>query len=473
MRKTKIICTLGPALDDPAVLKQLFESGVNAVRLNFAHGNSEEHLRRLRMVKQLSSELNIPVASILDTKGPEIRIRAFATDRVTLTAGSPFTITTENIIGDEHRVSTTYARLHEALKPGDRILLDDGLIELRVTGIQGPDIACTVVNGGVLSGNKSMNIPDVSLRLESPTAADVRNIRFAVDNGADFVAASFIRNRRDVLAVRSLLDEMGGNAIRIISKIENREGVDNLEEIVEVSDAVMVARGDLGVEINAWEVPIIQKRMIAACAARGKPVIVATQMLDSMIRNPRPTRAEVSDVATAVFDGADCVMLSGETAAGNYPVESVVTMSKILTAAEESVDYWKRFRALSFEKKAETVSDAISHACCATAMDLSAGAVITVTTSGYTARMISRFRPNCPIVALTSDETVRRQLSISWGVIPEAGKMLNSTDELFEEGIAAALRTGVVAAGSTVVLTAGVPIGISGTTNLIKVQQIA
>jgi pyruvate kinase len=337
--------------------------------------------------------------------------------------------------------------------------------------VSGHDIICTVVNGGSLSNNKSMNIPDVSLRLQSPTEQDIRNIRFAVENGMDFIAASFIRNRADVTAIRALLEQFGGSGIRIISKIENREGVDNIDDIVEASDAIMVARGDLGVEINAWEVPIIQKKIIKTGTMRGKPVIVATQMLDSMIRNPRPTRAEVSDVATAVFDGASCVMLSGETAAGKYPLESVDTMSKTLSAAEQTIDYWKRFRALGFEKK-ETVSDAISHACCTSAMDLSAGAVITVTSSGHTARMISRFRPQCPIVALTESDIVRRQLCISWGVIPQAGRRLNSTDELFDEGIRAALRTGVVRKGDTVVLTAGVPVGISGTTNLIKVQQI-
>jgi pyruvate kinase len=471
MRKTKIICTLGPAVDDSAVMRKLLESGVNAVRLNFAHGSNAEHLERLRLVRQIAGELDVPVASILDTKGPEIRIKTFAAGRVSLDTGATFIITTDDIVGNEHIVSTTYGLLHDALKPGDRILLDDGLIELRVASVSGHDIICTVVNGGSLSNNKSMNIPDVSLRLQSPTEQDIRNIRFAVENGMDFIAASFIRNRADVTAIRALLEQFGGSGIRIISKIENREGVDNIDDIVEASDAIMVARGDLGVEINAWEVPIIQKKIIKTGTMRGKPVIVATQMLDSMIRNPRPTRAEVSDVATAVFDGASCVMLSGETAAGKYPLESVDTMSKTLSAAEQTIDYWKRFRELGFEKK-ETVSDAISHACCTSAMDLSAGAVITVTSSGHTARMISRFRPQCPIVALTDNDIVRRQLCISWGVIPQAGRPLNSTDELFDEGIRAALRTGVVQKGDTVVLTAGVPVGISGTTNLIKVQQI-
>jgi pyruvate kinase len=471
MRKTKIICTLGPAVDDADEMKKLLENGVDAVRLNFSHGTHEEHLQRLRLFKQIRDELNIPVASILDTKGPEIRIKTFSSERVTLSAGAVFIITTDDIVGDERRVSTTYPLLHKELKPGNRILLDDGLIELKVIEVKGTDIHCLVVNGGVLSNHKSMNIPDAAIRLESLTEKDVLDIRFAVENEMDFIAASFIRSREDVLAIRASLDSFGGSAIKIISKIENREGVNNIDDIVAVSDAIMVARGDLGVEINAWEVPIIQKTMIAACTLRGKPVIVATQMLDSMTRNPRPTRAEVSDVANAVFDGASCVMLSGETAAGRYPLESVVTMSKTLAAAEEAIDYWKRFRDLGFEKKV-TVSDAISHACCTTAMDLSASAVITITTSGHTARMISRFRPQCPIIALTEHDSVRRQLCISWGVVPMAGKPVNSTDEIFDEGLDAALRAGAVAKGDIVVFTAGVPVGISGTTNLIKVQQV-
>jgi len=316
-----------------------------------------------------------------------------------------------------------------------------------------------------------MNIPGVSINVAGLTEADERDIRFAVDNDMDFIAASFIRRAADVLAIRSVLRRHGGEGIRIISKLENREGIKNLTEIIEASDAIMVARGDLGVEVNAWEVPILQKRIIREGSMAGKPVIVATQMLDSMIRNPRPTRAEVSDVANAVFDGASCVMLSGETAAGKYPIESVVTMDRTARAAEGAIDYWKRFRELGYEKKT-AVNDAITHACCMTAMDLSASAIVTVTSSGHTARMISRFRPQCPIIALTENNRVRRQLSISWGVTPEAVKRLNSTDELFEEGVRRALETGIVKYGETVVLTAGVPVGISGTTNLIKAQKI-
>jgi pyruvate kinase len=471
MRKTKIICTLGPAVDDTEMIKKLLLSGVNAVRLNFSHGTHEEHKARLDRYKEARESLGLPVASILDTKGPEIRIKTFEKGRVTLKEGDAFTITTEDAVGDWRRVSTTYENLHNELKTGDRILLDDGLIELKVTEIRGRDIVCAIMSGGELSDHKSMNMPDVNIKVASLSEADEKDIGFAVKNGMDFIAASFIRSAADVTAIRDVLKKYGGEGIKIIAKIENREGIKNLGEIISVSDALMVARGDLGVEINAWEVPLIQKRMIREGTLSGKPVIVATQMLDSMIRNPRPTRAEVSDVANAVFDGTSCVMLSGETASGRHPLESVVTMDKIVAAAESSIDYWKRFNELGFEKKT-AVSDAITHACCTTAMDLGASAIITVTSSGHTARMISRFRPQCPIVALTEDDRVRRQLSISWGVTPKAGKVRKSTDELFEEGIEAALDTKMVKKGDTVVLTAGVPVGISGSTNLMKAQQI-
>lgn len=471
MRKTKIICTLGPAVDDIDMIKDLLLQGVNAVRLNFSHGSHEEHGARLDTFKKARSELGIPAASILDTKGPEVRIRNFKTGRITLANGAPFVITTDDILGDENIVSTTYKALHEELKHGDTILLDDGLIELRVVDITGHNLRCVVVNGGVLSDHKSMNMPGVSMKFPSLSEADEQDLRFAAEHDMDFIAASFIRSKDDVLAIRHVLKKFGGEGIKIISKIENREGINNLVEIVDVSDAIMVARGDLGVEINAWDVPIIQKKIIKEGIMMGKPVIVATQMLDSMIRNPRPTRAEVSDVANAVFDGASCVMLSGETAAGKYPVESVDTMDKIICAAEDAIDYWKRFRELGFEKKT-AISDAISHACCTTAMDLGASAIITVTSSGHTARMISRFRPQCPIIALTENDIVLRQLCISWGVTPKAGRRMSSTDELFEISLDAAMKSGIVSKGDTVVLTAGVPIGISGTTNLIKAQQI-
>lgn len=471
MRKTKIICTLGPAVDDVDTLKKLLKSGANAARFNFSHGTHAEHKIRLDRFKKVREELGIWAATILDTKGPEIRIKTFEEGRVTLKSGERFTITTADVAGDHRGVSTTYDNLHNELKHGDKILLDDGLIELKVSEVCGKDVVCNVVSGGDLSDNKSMNMPGVSINVAGLTESDERDIKFAVENDMDFIAASFIRSAADVHAIRAVLKKYGGEAIRIISKIENRDGIKNITQIVEASDAIMVARGDLGVEVNAWEVPIVQKRLIREGTMAGKPVIVATQMLDSMIRNPRPTRAEVSDVANAVFDGTSCVMLSGETAAGKHPIESVVTMDKTVRAAEGAIDYWKRFRELGYEKKT-VVNDAITHACCSTAMDLGAGAIVSVTSSGHTARMISRFRPQCPIVALTENSMVRRQLSISWGVTPEAIKSLNSTDELFEEGVRCALATGIVKTGDTVVLTAGVPVGISGTTNLIKAQKI-
>ena len=471
MRKTKIICTLGPATDDTEIIKRLLLGGANAVRLNFSHGTHEEHRARLDKFKAAKTELGISAASILDTKGPEIRIRSFTEGRVTLEHGAPFTLTTEDVPGDARRVSTTYPNLSKELKPGDRILMDDGLIELSVKDVNECDVNCSVVNGGVLSNHKSLNIPDVHIKVPALSPDDERDIKFAVENDMDFIAASFIRSKDDVYAIRDVLRKTGGEGIRIIAKIENREGVNNISDIIDAADAIMVARGDLGVEIPAWEVPVIQKKIISEGILKGKPVIVATQMLDSMIRNPRPTRAEVSDVANAVFDGTSCVMLSGETAAGKYPVESVATMAKITEAAEESIDYWKRFRELGYERKS-VIGDAITHACCTTAMDLNAAAVITVTFSGHTARMISRFRPQCPIVALTENDRVSRQLSISWGVTPKTGRRLSNTDELFYAGILAAIETKTVKAGDTVVLTAGVPVGISGTTNLIKAQQI-
>jgi pyruvate kinase len=471
MRKTKIICTLGPAVDSVDMIKKLLTNGVNAVRFNFSHGTHEEHKARLDRFKKASAELGASAATILDTKGPEIRIKTFEKGRVALKSGEKFTITTDEVAGDFKRVSTTYNNLHNELKHGDKILLDDGLIELKVSEVCGKDVVCNVVSGGDLSDHKSMNMPGVSINVVGLTEADEQDIKFAVLNDMDFIAASFIRSAADVLAIRSVLKKYGGEGIRIISKLENREGIKNLAEIVEASDAIMVARGDLGVEVNAWEVPLLQKRIIKEGSMAGKPVIVATQMLDSMIRHPRPTRAEVSDVANAVFDGASCIMLSGETAAGKYPIESVVTMDKTARAAEGAIDYWKRFREMGFEKKT-AVNDAITHACCTTAMDLGASAIVSVTSSGHTARMISRFRPQCSIIALTENDRVRRQLSISWGVTPEAIKQLNSTDELFEEGVRAALLTGIVKYGEIVVLTAGVPVGISGTTNLIKAQKI-
>ncbi|WP_243200738.1 pyruvate kinase [Lawsonibacter celer] len=472
MRKTKIICTLGPSVDSEEILRQLVLSGMNAARFNFSHGTHESHQALLTKLKHVRDELGAPVATILDTKGPEIRIKSFPAGPITLTKGQSFTLTTQDVPGDNTRVSVTYENLHNEVEPGCRILVDDGLVELRVREIRGRDILCEVENGGALSSNKSINIPDVHILLPSLTDKDREDIAFAVENDFDFIAASFVRKASDVEDIRSELHKHGGDDIRIIAKIENREGVTNLDDIIAASDGVMVARGDLGVEIPAYEVPILQKRMIKSTIRQGKPVITATQMLDSMIRNPRPTRAEVSDVANAVFDGTSCVMLSGETASGKYPLEALKTMVNTVVAAEDAIDYWGRFRDTNLLPHISSINDAITHSCCLTAMDLKAVAILAATQSGYTAKVISRFRPACPIVALCQSEAARRQLAISWGVHPYLCGYVDSTDRLFSLVIDVARSEGAVKPGDTVVITAGVPIGEIGSTNLIKAQVV-
>ena len=472
MRKTKIICTLGPAVDHAETIERLIRTGMNAARFNFSHGSHAEQLARLNMFKKVRDTLGAPVATILDTKGPEIRIKTYADGPVTLEQGQGFILTTDDVPGDGHRVSVTYANLHKEVGPGCRILVDDGLIELRVQKVEGHEIHCEVENGGPLSSNKSINIPDVHILLPSLTDKDREDLKFAVDNDFDFIAASFVRKASDVEDIRAELRKHGGDNIRIIAKIENREGVENLEGIIAASDGIMVARGDLGVEIPAHEVPILQKKMIKATIRAGLPVITATQMLDSMIRNPRPTRAEVSDVANAVFDGTSCVMLSGETAGGKYPVEALTAMTGIVEEAEASIDYWRHFQKQRVVP-ASNINDAITHTCCLTAKDLDAKAILAATNSGRTARMICRFRPSCPVAALTMHEKVRRQLNICWGVIPFLTGEVNSTDRIFSLSAEVALKERLVQAGDTVVITAGVPLGKSGSTNLIKAQVIS
>ena len=462
---------MGPAVDNEEKLRALMLAGMDAARFNFSHGTHESHLALLTKVKRVRDELGAAVATILDTKGPEIRVKTFASGSVTLAEGAAFTLTTRDVPGDESCVSVTYSNLHNELKPGCRVLIDDGLIELRVEEVRGQDIACTVACGGPLSSNKSINIPDVHIQLPSLTEKDREDLRFAVEQDFDFVAASFVRKASDVEDIRACLKEYGGEHIRIISKIENSEGVENLDEIIAASDGLMVARGDLGVEIPAYEVPILQKTMIKKTSMAGKPVITATQMLDSMIRNPRPTRAEVSDVANAVFDGTSCVMLSGETASGKYPLEAVQTMVDTIRAAELATDYWGRFRRFEF-KPGRDINDAVTHASCQTAMDLEADAILTPTQTGHTARMISRFRPACPIVAFTTTERARRQLAISWGVRPLLAGYVDSTDRLFSMCVQSALKEGAVESGQMVVITAGIPIGLAGSTNLIKAQVV-
>lgn len=470
-RKTKIICTLGPAVDNEESLRGLMLGGMNAARFNFSHGTHETHLALLNKFKKVREELGLPVATILDTKGPEIRIAQFKDGKVELEQGQTFTLTTREVEGDETIVSQSYKDLPADLSVGDHVLIDDGLIDMVVEQLTETDVICRVENGGPLSNNKSVNVPGAKINLPALTDKDRADLKFAVENDMDFVAASFVRKAADVNEIRAELLRHGGKGVRIISKIENQEGLENLDEIIEASDSIMVARGDLGVEIPLWEVPSVQKKMITKTTMAGKPVVTATQMLDSMTRNPRPTRAEVSDVANAVFDGTSCVMLSGESANGKYPVETVKTMAKICEAAESYMHHWKRFRNRAVEEGL-SVNDAITHTACQTAMDLNAKAILTATKSGHSARMVSRFRPGCPVVALCPDERVRRQLAISWGVEPYLCDDVEDTDTLFAMCVYTALKEKAVKVGDTVVITAGVPIGRSGSTNLIKAQVV-
>lgn len=471
MRKTKIICTLGPAVDSPDILEQVMRKGMDVARINFSHGTHEEHKKRVENFKKARNKVGLPIPLLLDTKGPEIRTGKFETGEVTLKEGDSFVLVNEDIIGNEKKCSVTYKELYKDVKKGSRILINDGLVELEVNEIKNRDIYCTALNGGVIGDNKGMNIPGAEIHLPSLTQQDVEDIKFGIENEFDFIAASFVRKATDVIEIKKVLEKNGGHGINVIAKIENREGIQNFDEIIKVADGIMVARGDMGVEIPVEEVPIVQKRLIEKCYRNGKPVITATQMLDSMIRNPRPTRAEASDIANAIYDGTSVIMLSGETAAGKYPVESLEMMSKIADKAESSMDYWKRFSKTHYEMMT-SVTNAISHATCTTAQDLKAAAIITVTQSGHTARMISRFRPACPIIATTVSKRVQRQLSLSWGVVPYLVKEASTTDDMFDMGVEKALQSGLVKNGDLVVITAGVPIGVSGTTNILKVQIV-
>lgn len=471
MRKTKIICTLGPATDDDSVLENLICGGMDVARINFSHGDEQERLRRIEQLKRLRQKLGKPVALLLDTKGPEIRLGCFKGGSCHLEQGSVFTLLNNCPLGDAECAEVSYKTLWRDVHVGDSILLDDGFIRLTVLSSSEGCIACRVENSGVISDRKGVNVPGVRVRLPAMSEQDRADVRFGIANGFDFIAASFIRRASDIDQIRSFLYEMGGDGIRLIAKIENREGVENSEEIIEASDGIMVARGDMGVEIPLEEVPCVQKKLIHTCYTYGKPAITATQMLDSMMHHPRPTRAEATDVANAVYDGTSCLMLSGETAAGKYPCESLAMMVRIAEAAESDIHYWHRFLAAGAANK-RTVTNAISHATCMTAMDLEARAIVTVTQSGKTARMISRFRPACPIVATATDERVWRQLSLSWGVEPYLVDKVNNTDELLQNGIAAAQKAGYAAEGDTLVITAGVPVGVAGTTNLLRVHTM-
>ncbi|MCM1246287.1 MAG: pyruvate kinase [Roseburia sp.] len=471
MRKTKIVCTLGPATDREEVLLELIRAGMNVARFNFSHGSHDEQERRMEMLCRLREKCKEPVAMLLDTKGPEIRTGTFEEGKVLLEAGQQFILACRDVIGDKEKVSVTYPELYKDEKPGNRILIDDGLVELLVKEIKGEDIVCEVINGGVISDHKGINVPDVHVRLPYMSEKDREDILFGIRQGVDFVAASFTRTAEDVMQIRKLLDENGGEDINIIAKIENAEGVERIDEIIEAADGIMIARGDMGVEVPDEDVPVIQKMIIKKVYEAGKQVITATQMLDSMMKNPRPTRAETADVANAIYDGTSAIMLSGETAAGAYPVEALKMMVRIAERTEEDIDYRKRF-FLHDRKANPDITDAISHATCTTAHDLNARAIVTVTKSGRSARMISRYRPDCDIIGCAISEKVTRQLNMSWGVRPVLLEEKEEVFELFEYAAGECMREGLVNKGDVTVFTSGVPIGISGTTNMIKVQVV-
>ncbi len=469
MRKTKIVCTLGPATDREGVLREMMRAGMNVARFNFSHGTHPEHQARLEVLKALREELNLPVAAMLDTKGPEIRLKSFANGSVALSTGQEFTLTTEDIVGDETRCAITYAELPSDVKEGDTILLDDGLVRLTVLETDSSNIRCRVENDGTMKNNKGVNVPNVRLSMPYMSQRDRDDILFGVEQGFDYIAASFVRTAADVREIRQLLDKHHSN-IRIIAKIENQEGVSNLADILAVADGIMVARGDMGVEIDFTEIPIIQKDMIAKCVACGKPVITATQMLDSMIENPRPTRAEITDVANAIYDGTSAIMLSGETAAGKYPVEAVRTMDAIALRTEANIECDMPVRKAKQTKL--SITAATAHAACTTAMDIGADAILSVSQRGVTAQMVSRFRPSTTVVALLLDPQVQRQMALYWGVEPITMPFASSTDELVDLAVQAAEKAGIVKQGDLVVVTAGVPVGVSGTTNMIRVCQV-
>ena len=470
-KKTKIVCTLGPASQSEETLTKLIENGLNVCRFNFSHGSHEEHKERMDIVKKVRDELKKPVAILLDTKGPEIRTGNFADPEVFLEEGSKFIITMADVIGNKEMCTVSYKGLAEDVVEGDTILIDDGLVGLKVENVVGEEIHCVVENSGIVKNHKGVNVPGVKINLPALTPKDISDIEFGITQGIDFIAASFVRKASDVLAIREVLENNNATDIQIISKIENQEGVDNLDEILQVSDGLMVARGDLGVEIPTEDIPIVQKQMIKKCNALGKPVITATQMLDSMIRNPRPTRAEVTDVANAIYDGTDAIMLSGETAAGKYPVEAVKVMAAIAKRIEETLDYDTILRSKGLNNT--NVTDAISYATCTTAKSLTASGIVTSTSSGYTARMVSKFRPKTPIIAATPNERTSRQLSLSWGVYTVMCEQAENTDDLIDNSIEASKNEGYIHEGELVVITTGVPTGVSGTTNLIKVQVIS
>lgn len=460
---------MGPSTDKDDVLRQLMLEGMNVARCNFSHGSYEEHKKRMDRIKKFRKELGLPVAILLDTKGPEVRLKSFKDGKVVLEEGQLFTLTADEVEGTKEKVSVTYSRLYEDLEEGMKVLIDDGLIEMKVEKVDRNNIICRVINGGTISNNKGVNVPEVDLSMPYISDKDREDILFGITQDVDFIAASFVQKKEDILQLRKLLEKNGGEEIKIISKIENAQGVANIDDIIEVSDGIMVARGDMGVEIPYEEVPVIQKKIIKKAYRAGKQVITATQMLESMIKNPRPTRAETTDIANAVYDGTSAIMLSGETAAGAYPVEALKTMVRIAERTEEDVDYRKRF--FEYDRKVNPdITDAICHATCTTAHDLNAKAIVTVTKSGRSGRMISRYRPECDIISCATTEKVCRQLALSWGVTPILIKEEKEVFDLFDKAIQAAVKADLLKKGDLTVITSGVPIGISGTTNMIKVQ---
>lgn len=472
MRKTKIVCTLGPSTDDEKVLEQLIKEGMNVARCNFSHGSHEEHKERMNKVKRIRKKCDKPVAILLDTKGPEIRTGNFEGDKVCVKAGQTFTLVADKeVIGNNEKAGITFADLYKDVKPGVVIMIDDGLIEMEVVKIEGTDIVCNVKNEGVISNHKGVNVPDVHISMPYMSEQDKSDILFGIKEDVDYIAASFTRTADDVKELRKFLDDNGGKNINIIAKIENSEGIINVDGIIEEADAVMVARGDMGVELPEEEVPIIQKMIIKKVYEAGKQVIIATQMLESMINNPRPTRAETADVANAIYDGTSAIMLSGETAAGKFPVEAVATMARIAERTEMDVNYKQRFFNNHNNHRSD-ITEAVCHATCMTAYDLDAKSILTVTKSGRSAKMISKYRPDCMIIAGSTEEKVVRQLNMSWGVSPVLIKEKKHVLELFDYAVEVAKEKGLVKTDDIVVITSGVPLGKSGTTNMIKVHTV-
>ena len=471
MKKTKIVCTIGPSSDSYEVLKALVDEGMNVARLNFSHGTHPEHKKRIDTIKKLRDDIDEPIGIMLDTKGPEIRIKTFKDGMIRIEQGQNFTLTSEDVEGDETRVSVTYKDIAKDLKANDRVLIDDGLVEFIVISVDEKNVYMKAVNSGELSDRKGVNLPSIKVNLPTLTEKDVEDLIFGIENDVDFIAASFIRSAKDVLEIRKILESNGGDDIKIISKIENLEGVQNIDEIIDVSDGIMVARGDMGVELNEEDIPLVQKDIIRKCNLKGKFVITATQMLDSMIRNPRPTRAEVTDVANAILDGSSAIMLSGETAAGNYPVKSCEMMRKIALKIEDSLDY-KIIVDSTNDEHEINITNSIAKATREAALDLDAKVIIAATTSGLTARNISKFKPKSPIIAATTNEKVRRQLAIEWGVYPIRATLASRIDDLFYESINILKNIKFVKEGELVILTAGMPLGKAGSTNIMMVKTV-